>query len=107
MTDIVERLGEVQQHDRLTVDVDDGTTVEGTAAPVNFDPNDRLRIEIRPDDGDERYDLSATLEDGEWTPVGVRRQAGDADWEEVGEAVGVTRADERQFDDSASGADER
>ncbi|ESP86875.1 hypothetical protein [Candidatus Halobonum tyrrellensis] len=111
MRDVVEELEAVALHDRVTVELDDGTTVAGTAAPVEFDQNNRLRIELRPDDAagsDERYELAASVDDGEWSPVRVRRQSGDEDWAEMGEAVSVTRGDERQSDDDgAAGSDDR
>ena len=108
MSDVIDDLGEVGQHDRVTVELDDGSTVSGVAQPVTFDPNERLRIELRPRDGDERYELSATAEDGEWTPVGVRFRTDDAEgWEEVGEVTAVTRDDgDEPAADSASGADD-
>ena len=107
MSDVIDNLGEVGQHDKVTVELDDGSTVSGVAQPVTFDPNERLRIEVRPKDSNERYELSATVEDGEWTPVGVRLRTDDTDeWEEVGEVASVTRDEGNDpAADSASGAD--
>lgn len=108
MSDVVDDLEAVGIHDRVTVELDDGTTVAGTAAPVDFDPNDRLRIELRPDDGDERYELAASIDDDEWSPVRVRRQSGDEDWTEMGEAASVTRdAGDDPAAESGSGSDGR
>lgn len=94
MSDIVDDLAAVVPHDRVAVELADGTTVEGRAAPVTFDPNERLRIELRPEAGDERYELAATVEGGEWTPVRVRRQSGDGGWESLGDADAATRVDD-------------
>lgn len=106
MSDVIDTLEGVNVHDRIAAELTDGTTIEGVAAPVNFDPDERLRIEIRPDEGDDRYDLTATAEDGEWSPVEVRRQSGDDDWESVGELAAVNREndDSTGGDSGASGA---
>ncbi|NHN58281.1 MULTISPECIES: hypothetical protein [Halorussus] len=86
-SELVERLGEADLNDRVRVALADGTTFEGPASPIDYVPEESLRVEVRPGDGStERYELSAEYDDG-WGDLSVRRSDaadGDAAWEELG-----------------------
>jgi len=86
-TALAERLGAVEVGDHVSVDLGDGTTFEGPASPVDYVPEESLRVEIRPEGGTtERYELSAEY-DGEWSDLSVRHtDAADSDagWESLG-----------------------
>ncbi|WP_135826725.1 hypothetical protein [Halorussus ruber] len=91
-TELVERLGDMELNDRVSVTLSDGTTFEGPASPIDYVPEESLRLEVRPEDGaTERYELSAEY-DGEWSKLAVRHTDAseeDAGWEEVGAVENV------------------
>ncbi|WP_137283251.1 hypothetical protein [Halorussus salinisoli] len=87
-TELIERLGDAEQNDHVEVTLSDGTTFEGPASPIDYVPEESLRVEVRPEGGStERYELSAKYDDG-WTELTVRytNAADDVEgWEELGE----------------------
>ena len=97
MTDLAETLGEMDVNDYVRVTLTDGTTFEGRADPIDYDPEASLRLEVRPpDEPTERYEIRSEY-DGEWTEPAVRRVTTDdpdADWEEVGTVEEVAATDE-------------
>ncbi|USZ68648.1 hypothetical protein NGM10_02635 [Halorussus salilacus] len=97
MTELAEALGEVGVDDRLRVTTEDGTAFEGRASPVDYVPEESLRIEVRPEDGGvDRYEIRATYDDG-WSDPLVRHAEADAEdgsWTELGR-VGEFAAEEQ------------
>lgn len=86
MSEVAETLGEVGVDDQIWVALEDGTEFEGRASPVDYDPDGSLRIEIRPQGENDRYELSANYDEG-WSDVEVRHveaEAGDASWTDLG-----------------------
>ena len=105
-SELVERLGEADLNDRVRVTLSDGTTFEGPASPIDYVPEDSLRVEVRPEGGStERYELSAEYDDG-WSDLAVRHvdaADGDDDWEELGTVERVeVGGDEDDWDWGAS-----
>ncbi|WP_132057632.1 hypothetical protein [Halorussus amylolyticus] len=92
MSDLVEILGDVDVDDHLRVTLDDGTEFEGWASPVDYVPEESLRIEVRPEGGTtDRYEISAAYDDG-WTDPTVRHAEADAEsgsWGDLGGVEGV------------------
>ncbi|MFC4549249.1 MULTISPECIES: hypothetical protein [Halorussus] len=97
MTDLAEMLGGMDVNDYVRVTLTDGTTFEGQADPIDYDPEESLRLEIRPPDKPtERYEIRSEY-DGGWDELAVRRVAVDepnADWEELGTVEDATVTDE-------------
>lgn len=89
MTTLAERLGEVELYTDVTLELDDGTTVEGRASPIDFDPDEHLRMELRPmgEHSGRRYEIHAHCREGEWESPNVRRidPATEEEWTELGE----------------------
>ena len=96
MTALAERLGEIELYTDVTLTLTDGSTVEGRASPIDFDPGRHLRMELRPmnDEPARRYEIHAHYRDGEWETPTVRKidPATEEEWTELGavEEVGVT-----------------
>ncbi|MFC7045996.1 hypothetical protein ACFQH6_11740 [Halobacteriaceae archaeon GCM10025711] len=83
---LIQTLAGLDIFDEARVTLDDGTTIRGRCNPITYTPNERLRMEIRPRDEDERYDLRARYADDEWdTPVVRQYVDEDNDWTELGE----------------------
>ncbi|WP_227380667.1 hypothetical protein [Haladaptatus halobius] len=92
MTSLVETLGDLQFGEQIEVLLDDGSTIRGEASLIDYDPEKRLRIEIENADEDSRvrYDISAELENNEWTTPQARRYTPDQDdWIGLGEVTSV------------------
>jgi len=87
MSDLAETVREISADDNLHVVLDDTTEFEGRASPVEYVPEESLRIEVRPrNDAGERYEIRGEYDDG-WSDLTVRRaeMAGEAtEWEELG-----------------------
>lgn len=109
MSEVAETLGEVGADDQIWVELEDGTEFEGRASPVDYDPEDSLRIEVRPQGENDRYELSASY-DGGWSDVQVRHveaDAGDASWTDLGTAEEVEiRERGGQIQGETAGAEE-
>lgn len=88
MSTLAERLGEAELYSTVTLKLADGTTIEGKASPINYVPDDSLRMELRPEgeNSSRRYAVEAHCEDGEWEPPTVREidPATESDWEDLG-----------------------
>jgi len=96
MHEVVEKLGDLGVDEGVRVTTTDGTTFEGPANPIDYVPEDSLRIEIRPENSDERYELRAEY-DGEWTDVRVRMaemDGAETEWEELGTVDRLEISDE-------------
>jgi hypothetical protein len=90
-TELVERLGEMEVNDWVRVSLSDGASFEGPANPIDYVPEDSLRLEVRPGGGTtERYELSAEYND-DWSEPTVRHtDAGEeAGWEGLGTVESV------------------
>jgi hypothetical protein len=99
--ELVEKLGDLDLNDRVRLTTSDGATFEGPASPIDYVPEDSLRVEIRPANTSERYEISASWDD-EWSELAVRHvDAADADsaWEDRGtvERVEVRGEDEWEW----------
>ncbi|MFC4549248.1 MULTISPECIES: hypothetical protein [Halorussus] len=109
MNQVVENLEAVEVDDRLRVALEDGTEFEGRASPVDYDPEDSLRIEVRPQGENDRYELRATYDEG-WSDVTVRHvvaDAPDAQWEDVGTVRSVEiRGSGGEIQGETAGAEE-
>ena len=90
MSNTAEALGDLEVYQHVTVTVDDGTTVEGQANPIDYVPEESLRVEVGPDgEEDLRYQFVAEY-DGEWSDVRAERIGpDDEDWQEVGTVTDV------------------
>jgi hypothetical protein len=96
-TELVERLGGMELNDRVSVELSDGASFEGPASPIDYVPEDSLRLEVRPEGGTtERYELSAEY-DNDWSELTVRHtdateeQSG---WKELTEVEAVEIGDD-------------
>lgn len=89
MTALAERLGEVELYTDVSLELADGTTVEGRASPIDYTPDEHLRLELRPmgEESSHRYEVHAHHEGGEWETPHVREiePATEEDWTELGE----------------------
>jgi hypothetical protein len=85
--ELVERLGELEVGDRVRVTLSDDETFEGQANPIDYVPEDSLRVEIRPESGSgDRYEISSEYDDG-WSELQTRHadmQAEATEWEDLG-----------------------
>ncbi|WP_423747204.1 hypothetical protein V5735_21500 (plasmid) [Haladaptatus sp. SPP-AMP-3] len=93
---LVQTLGDVELGERIRMTVDGDSTIEGEATLVDYDPEERLRVEI---DGEEdsrvRRDVRADRKNGDWTTPKVRRYTPDqGDWAVRGVVTDV-RIEER------------
>ena len=91
MSEVAEDLGAVEADDRIRVALEDGTEFEGRASPVDYDPDDSLRIEVRPQGENDRYELTADYDEG-WSDVEVRHVEADAEgssWTDFGTVENV------------------
>lgn len=91
MSEIVERLGDVDWNDEIEVTLADGTVFAGRVSPINYVPEERLRIEVQPTaDENVRYEISSNYDDGGWSPAEVRRiEVGEDDWTPLAEVESV------------------
>ncbi|KYH25079.1 hypothetical protein HAPAU_29000 [Halalkalicoccus paucihalophilus] len=104
MGDPIQTLGDVDPQDRVRVTLLNGEQLDGTAQPVEFDPDRRVRIELRSGDVDHaiRYDVRAEYRDGDWeTPVARRYDVEheEGDWVTMGdvrEATVLERSSDRE-----------
>lgn len=101
MPDPMATLTEVNVYDELRMTLLNGGSIEGRAGPVDYVPEDHLRIEIEEQDDDDaettRYEISAAYTDGEWERPRVRRYKHGVEedkWVSVGR-VGEARIGER------------
>lgn len=84
--ELVEKLGSLDVDDAVRVTTTDGTTFEGPADPIDYVPEESLRIEVRPENSDERYEIRGEY-DGEWGEMrarGVEMAGEDTEWEDLG-----------------------
>ena len=84
--DLVERLGDLDVNDEIRVTTTGDATFEGPASPVDYVPDESLRVEVRPENSDERYEMRATYDDG-WGDVAVRladMDGQDTEWRDLG-----------------------
>ena len=96
--ELVEKLGDLELNDSIRVTTTDGSTFEGPASPIDYVPDESLRVEVRPENTTERYEISASNDDG-WSELAVRYTAAtdDADgWQDRGM---VERVDARGDDE--------
>ena len=99
MSDHVDTVTGLAVGDRVRVETDTATTVEAqvTGRPYTSDTRVRIELSVATDDGS--YRLGATRDDGDWTPVELRRaDNGSTVWASMGEVVGV-----EQIGESAAG----
>lgn len=88
MQEIVEQIADLERDDHVRITVADETVIAGRVSPLEYAPDDHLRFEVRSDD--ERFEIAATYENGEWTPVRASRISGDEEtWSSLGEVTSV------------------
>lgn len=86
----VETLADLQQKQRVRFTLTDGTTVEARVDQLEYDLEDRLRLELDVRDDPDRYQVNATFADGEWSEVTMRTvrsdggDGADGEWESLG-----------------------
>ncbi|WP_227357136.1 hypothetical protein [Haladaptatus salinisoli] len=82
INEAVDSLGDLGLGDSVRGTLSDGTTIEGTASPIDYTPAEHLRLEVESvDDPSIRYELISHYKSGKWEPIRVRRyQTGDDDW---------------------------
>ena len=89
MSVLAERLGEIELYSDVTFELADGTTIEGRVSPIDYTPNEHLRMELRPfsEGTARRYEIHADYRDGEWETPTVQSvvPADGEEWEELGE----------------------
>ena len=89
MTALPERLGEIELYTDVTLELADGSNIEGRASPIDYVPDEHLRMELRPmgEESNHRYEVHAHYEGGEWETPTVREiePASEEDWTELGE----------------------
>ena len=93
--ELVERFGGLEVGDRVRVTLSDGTTFGGQANPIDYVPEQSLRVEVRPEDDPERYEMRSEY-DGEWSEIRVRgadMKADETEWEDLGTVESVDRAE--------------
>jgi hypothetical protein len=93
--ELVEQLGDLGVGDRVRVTLSDGTTFGGQANPIDYVPEESLRVEVRPEDDPERYELRSEYDDG-WSEVrtrGADMAAEQTEWEDLGTVESVDRAE--------------
>lgn len=91
MANLAETLGNLELGELVQVTLDDGSTITGEASLIDYDPEERLRIEIEEEnDSRVRHDISAERENDEWTTPQARRYTPDEnDWSELGAVTAV------------------
>ena len=99
--ELAERLGDLEVDDHVRVTTTEGTTFEGGANPIDYVPEESLRVEVRPGNTDDRYEMSAEYGEG-WSDVSVRMadmSGEDTAWQDLGtvERVNV-REEEEDWD---------
>ena len=96
--ELVERLGGLEVGDRVRVTLSDDTTFEGQANPIDYVPEDSLRVEVRPESGSgDRYEISSKCEDDGWSELQTRHadMAAEAtEWEDLGTVERVETEDD-------------
>ncbi|MFH5801227.1 hypothetical protein [Haladaptatus sp. CMAA 1911] len=93
---LIETLGGLELGERVRITVDDGSTIDGEATIIDYDPEERLRVEIEGDEDSRiRHDVRADRENDDWTTPRARRYAPDQDdWAVLGDVTDV-RVEER------------
>jgi len=94
--DLPERLGDLDVYDTVRITTTEGTSFEGPASPIDYVPEESLRVEIRPENSDERYELRADYEDG-WSDVSARladMDGEDTAWQDLGTVESVAAESE-------------
>ncbi|WP_135827992.1 hypothetical protein [Halorussus halobius] len=99
--DLAERLGDLDVDDRVRVTTTGDAGFEGPASPIEYVPEASLRVEVRPENSDERYEMRADYDDG-WSDVTARSadMAGeDTEWRDLGTVERVEVGSEGDADD--------
>ena len=94
--ELVEKLGRLELNETVRVTTTDDETFEGPASPIDYVPEESLRVEVRPGNTDDRYEMSAEY-DGNWSDVSVRMadMAGeDTEWQDIGTVERVETGDD-------------
>jgi hypothetical protein len=88
---LVETLGELELGERVRVTVDDDATIDGEATIIDYDPEERLHVEIEGDEDSRiRNDVRADRENDDWTTPRARRYTPDQDdWTILGDVTDV------------------
>ena len=95
MSELVEQFGDLEVGDRVLVTLSDGTTFGGQANPIDYVPEESLRVEVRPEGEAKRYEVRSEY-DGDWGEVQARladMQAEATDWNELGTVESVDPAE--------------
>lgn len=106
----VATLSDLESKQTVRLALDDGTTIDARISQFDYTPDERLRLELSVADENARYQARALFEDDDWTPVEVRRyaidsdEAGDGDWETLGEVTEVTPGGTPQRSDVEDGS---
>ena len=90
---LIETLGDHGQKQRVRIETEDGTTIEGRVNQSVYTPDENLRLELAPDGSDEyqRYQVRSHVEDGTWTPIIVRGYDREEEtWTDLGTVVDAT-----------------
>lgn len=87
MAGIVDLLSELGQGQTARFALDGGEDLEARVNQRSFSGEEYLRLELSSDD--ERYQLRSRYEDGEWSPVELRRRNG-TDWTAMGTVEAVS-----------------
>lgn len=104
MEDPIRTLADVEPRDRVRVTLLNGEQLEGRAGPAEFEPERRVRIELRSGDVDHaiRYEIGSEYRTDDWETLAARRydvKHEEGEWVTMGdvrEAVILERSSDRE-----------
>lgn len=94
---LIETLSDFGQKQRVRIETEDETTVEATISQFDYVPDEKLRLELAPEESDEyeRYQVRSHAEDETWTPINLRGYHQErGEWTDIGTVADATPADE-------------
>jgi hypothetical protein len=96
ITRAVESLGEASVDEYLRVTLLDGSRIEGHAGPIDYEPDERLHVELTPTHETRiRYELRSSRDEDRWRPILVRKfERGAEEWTELAQVAEVRLDDE-------------
>lgn len=90
MSDHVDTVAELEPGEYVRVETDTGTTLDARVTGRPYASDTRVRVELAVDTDDGEYRLGATSDDGDWTPVELRRSdRGSTVWAGMGAVESV------------------
>jgi len=90
---LIETLGDLGQKQRARIETDDGTVVEARVNQSVYTPQEKLRLEMAPDESGtyQRYQVRSQFEDGTWAPITLRGyDPENEEWTDLGTVADAT-----------------